>query len=114
MLLDLFIADAMAQTGAAAPPGGGMANLVMLVGLVVIFYFLIWRPQAKRQKEHKALVEGVSKGDEIITNGGLLGKVVKVEDDFILVQIAAEVEIKLQRQAIMSLVPKGTLKDLDK
>lgn len=114
MILELFIADAMAQAPAGAPPGGGMANLIMLVGLVVIFYFLIWRPQAKRQKEHKTLVEGLSKGDEIVTNGGILGKVTKVDEDFISIQVAAEIEIKLQRQAVSSLVPKGTLKELDK
>ena len=94
------------------PPGAGIMNIAMLVGFVALFYFIVWRPQSKRAKAHKALVSGLSKGDEVLTSGGLVGKVTKVEDDFIVVQVADNVELKVQRQAVSATLPKGTLKSI--
>ena len=84
----------------------------IFVGFGLIFYFLMWRPQSKRTKEHKNLVSGLSKGDEVITNGGIAGKISKVTDDFIRVEVAEGVEIKVQKIAISASLPKGTLKSI--
>jgi preprotein translocase subunit YajC len=108
--MSLFIADAHAQAaGGAAPPG---IDLIFLVLLFVVFYFLLIRPQMKRAKEHKNMVASLAKGDEVVTNGGLLGKVIKVGDNFITLEIADGLEVKVQKQALGSVVPKGTMKTL--
>jgi preprotein translocase subunit YajC len=108
--MSLFIADAHAQAaGGAAPPG---IDLIFLVLLFVVFYFLLIRPQMKRAKEHKNMVASLAKGDEVVTNGGLLGKVTKVGDNFITLEIADGLEVKVQKQALGSVVPKGTMKTL--
>ena len=93
--------------------GSGMINLLFLGGFVLIFYFLLIRPQSKRRKEHAALVAGLSKGDEVITAGGLVGNVTKVEDDFVKVQLASKFEVRIQKTAVSATLPKGTLKTLD-
>ena len=90
-----------------------MINLLFLGGFVLIFYFLLIRPQSKRRKEHAALVAGLSKGDEVITAGGLVGSVTKVEDDFVKVQLASKLEVRMQKSAVNATLPKGTLKSLD-
>ena len=100
-----------AEGGAAG--GGGIETLFLLGGFVLIFYFLVWRPQSKRRKEHTALVGGLAKGDEIVTAGGVVGQVTKVEDDFIKVQISNNTEIRVQKNAVGATLPKGTLKGLD-
>ena len=105
--MNFFISDAWAQTGSA---GGGLIGLLPMVLIFVIFYFLLIRPQQKRAKEHKAMVAGVAKGDEIVTNGGTLGKVVDVDDNFVTVEVAEGVNIKVQRMAISQMMPKGTVK----
>lgn len=108
--MSLFIADAHAQAaGGAAPPG---IDLIFLVLLFVVFYFLLIRPQMKRAKEHKNMVASLAKGDEVVTNGGLLGKVTKVGDNFITLEVADGLEVKVQKQALGSVVPKGTIKTL--
>lgn len=110
--MDFFIRNAWADGGATpAAMGEGLAGMVPLILIFVIFYFLILRPQIKRAKEHKQMVTALAKGDEIVTNGGLLGKVVAVSDDIVTVELAAGVQVKLQKAAVGSLVPKGTLKD---
>ena len=100
-----------------APSGGGSYGLPMLIiqfGLIfAIFYFLLWRPQSKRRKEHQALMAGISKGDEVVTVGGIVGLVTKVEDDFIKVQVAPGTEFRVQKSAVGATLPKGTLKTLD-
>jgi len=93
-------------------PPSAIMQLVFFGGFILIFYFLMWRPQSKRTKEHKNLVSGLSKGDEVITNGGIAGKISKVTDDFIRVEVAEGVEIKVQKVAISSALPKGTLKSI--
>ena len=100
----------MAQAAGGAPAGGGMTPLIMMVVFVVIFYFLLIRPQQKKQKEHQAMLSKISAGDEVVTAGGILGRVIEVGDQFLTVEIADNVRIKVQRFQVTSLVPKGTLK----
>ena len=111
--MSLFIANAHANAG-AAPQGGGIEMLIMLGLFAVIFYFMIYRPQAKRTKEHKNLINSLQKGDEILTSGGLVGKVTKVneEKNFIAIALTDSVEIIVQKGAISAVLPKGTMKDL--
>ncbi|MDI4638586.1 MULTISPECIES: preprotein translocase subunit YajC [Halomonadaceae] len=109
-MLDFFISPAHAEGGAAA--GGGIAQIVMLGGFVLIFYFLLWRPQAKRAKQHKQLISGLSKGDEVVIGGGMLGRITKVTDEFISMEIAEGTEINVQKNAVASVLPKGTIKSI--
>ncbi len=106
-----LISDAWAQ---AAPGAGGapgqMTPLLMVVAFFVVFYFLLFRPQQKRAKEHQNLVAKLSAGDEIVTSGGLLGRVTDVGDTFVTLEIADGVRVKVQKVQITSLMPKGTLK----
>ncbi|MEM1433452.1 MAG: preprotein translocase subunit YajC [Pseudomonadota bacterium] len=98
---------------AGAPPNAGLINLIMIGFIIVFFYFLIWRPQAKRRKEHTALMQGLSKGDEVVSAGGIVGQITKVEDEFVKIQLSDSVEIRMQKSAIGATLPKGTLKSLD-
>ncbi|GGD05577.1 preprotein translocase subunit YajC [Halopseudomonas salina] len=108
--MSFFIPAAMAQeAGAAAPMGGGF-EWIFLVGFLVIFYLMIWRPQAKRAKEHKNLIGGLGVGDEVVTGGGILGKVKKVTDEFIVLEVSEGQELKFQKGAVVAALPKGTLK----
>ena len=108
--MSFFIPEAMAA--APAPQGSGFEPLIMLAVFGVVFYLLIWRPQSKRAKAHKDLIADLDKGDEIITSGGLAGKVMKVTDDFIVVEISKGIEVKVQRVAVVNVLPKGTLKEV--
>ncbi|MEO4047613.1 preprotein translocase subunit YajC [Pseudomonas sp. CAU 1711] len=110
-LIPAAYADAAAPAAAAGPAGSGF-EWVFLIGFLVIFYLMIWRPQAKRAKEHKNLLGSLQKGDEVVTSGGIVGKVNKVTDDFVVVEIADNVELKFQKQAIAATLPKGTLKSI--
>jgi len=111
--MSLFISQAHA---AAAPAQGadGMSMLIMLAVFGLVFYFMIYRPQAKRVKEHKNLMSELSKGDEVLTQGGIVGKIVKVSDekDFIVVSITEGTEVTVQKGAINAVLPKGTMKSL--
>jgi len=102
-----FISDAHAEEAASA--GGGTEMLVMIGIFFAIMYFMIIRPQQKRQKEHKSLMDSLSKGDEVVTNGGMMGKIKSVGDDVIRIELAENVVIKVQKHAIGSILPKGTL-----
>ncbi len=104
-----LISDAFAQAGPPGP-GGQFAPILMMVVFVVIFYFLLIRPQQKKAKEHQALVSKLSAGDEVVTTGGILGKVIEVGDSFVTMEIADGVRIKVQKFQVGSLMPKGTLK----
>jgi len=106
----VLISNAHAQTAAAS--GGGYEQIFIMIAMFAVFYFLMIRPQQKKAKEHKAMVEALGKGDEVITGGGIAGRVTKVGDDFITVAIAENVEIQLQKAAITVVLPKGTLKSL--
>ena len=110
-LLALMPALAMAQDPAAQGMGV-MGQVIFFAGFILIFYFLIWRPQSKRAKEHKNLMSGLNKGDEVVTSGGVAGKITKVTDDFIVIEVADNVEIKVQKVAVAAALPKGTLKDI--
>lgn len=103
-----FISDAHAQAAASGP--SSVISLALPFILLAVFYFLMIRPQQKRVKEHKSMVEALKKGDEVLTNGGLGGTITKVGDGFVQVQIANNVEVTVQQNAIASLLPKGTLK----
>ena len=109
--MDFFISDAYAQ-GAGAPAGPGMGDFLFLIVLFAVFYFLLIRPQQKRAKEHKKMVEALAKGDEIVTNGGLLGRISRIGDDFLTVEVAEGLEVRVQRGAVASLMPKGTMKSV--
>ncbi len=98
---------------AGAPADAGFINILFLGGFVLIFYFLLWRPQSKRRKEHQTLMGSLSKGDEVVTSGGLVGQIKKVEDDFLKIQVAANMELRVQKSAVSATLPKGTLKSLD-
>ncbi len=106
--LDFFISSAHAQDAAGQP--GGLMSFLPLIIIFVIFYFLLIRPQMKRAKEHRKLVSELSVGDEVVTNGGLLGKITKVGESFVSVELADNVQVKLQRHAVSSVMPKGTIK----
>jgi len=104
------ISLAHAEGPAAPPPGAELINIAMLAGFVLLFYFIIWRPQSKRAKEHKKLIDELAKGDEVLTTGGLIGRVTKIEEGFVVLQVADNIELKFQRQAITASLPKGTMK----
>jgi preprotein translocase subunit YajC len=110
----VFISSAIAQTAPAAAGGSDMQSSLMsmlpLVLMFVVLYFVMIRPQMKRQKEHRAMVEALAKGDEVATAGGLIGRVTKLGDTYLGVEIASGVEIQLQRSAVVQVLPKGTLK----
>ena len=108
--MNFFISDAHAAE--AAGQGDPLTSFLPLIIIFVVFYFLLIRPQTKKAKQHKELVESLAKGDEVITNGGLLGRIVKVSDNFVDVELADNVVVKLQRQAVGSVMPKGTIKGL--
>jgi preprotein translocase subunit YajC len=108
--MSLLISQAHAQAAGAAPQGPGMMNFLILPLMLVVFYFLLIRPQQKRHKEHQSMLSKLATGDEVVTAGGLLGRVTEVGDTFVTVEIADGVRIKVQRQQITQLVPKGTFK----
>ena len=109
----MIISQAFAQT-APAPSGGGtessLLSLLPLVLMFVVLYFIMIRPQMKRQKEHKAMVEALAKGDEVVTAGGVLGRVAKLGETYVHVEVATGIELQVQRSSIVQVLPKGTLK----
>ena len=106
-ILSFFISDAMAQTATGGQ--NSLVSLLPMVALFVIFYFLLIRPQQKRQKEHKNMVAGLAKGDEVVTMGGVLGKITSVDENFVTLEIAKGMEVKVQRVAVQAMMPKGTI-----
>ncbi len=111
--MSLFETTAYAADAADGSPDAGFINLLFLGGFVLIFYFLLWRPQSKRRKEHTSLMGGLTKGDEVVTSGGIVGQINKIEDDFIKIQVAPNIELRVQKSAVGATLPKGTLKSLD-
>ena len=103
--MNFFISDAWAQ---GADAGGSLFSLLPLVVIFVLFYFLLIRPQQKRAKQHKEMVAALKKGEEIVTNGGLLGKVTEVSDNFVTVEVSSGLNVRIQRQSISQVRPKGT------
>jgi preprotein translocase subunit YajC len=112
--LSVFISSAFAQTAPAAAAGGDMQSSLMsmlpLVLMFVVLYFVMIRPQMKKQKEHKAMIDAIAKGDEVVTAGGVLGKVSKLGDSYVGLEVANGVEIQIQRSAVVQVLPKGTYK----
>ena len=107
----MFISNAFAQAPAAAPAGGSsLMSMLPLLLMFVVLYFVMIRPQMKRQKEHKAMIDALAKGDEVVTSGGLLGKVTKLGEGYLSVEVANGVEVQLQRSAVVQVLPKGTIK----
>ena len=109
--MSFFISTAHAAPAAAQGPSL-MANLLMIAVFIAIFYFLIWRPQAKRAKEHRSLIESLGVGSEIVFAGGLMGKITKLDGDFAVVELSRGVEVKIQRASVISVLPEGTLNTL--
>lgn len=109
--MDFFISPAFAEAGAqAASPG--ILDFAFPIILLVLFYVMLIRPQQKRAKEHRAMQSSLAKGDEVVTDGGLMGKIIEINDNAITVGIAENVEVKVRRESINSVLPKGTLKKL--
>lgn len=108
----MFISEALAQTAPAAASGDGssLLNMLVLPLMFVVAYFVIIRPQQKRAKEHKAMIEALAKGDEVVTAGGMLAKVTKIGEPYVHVEVANGVELQLQRSAVVQVLPKGTIK----
>jgi preprotein translocase subunit YajC len=108
----VLISPAYAQAAAAASPGGDFMAFLPMILIFVVFYFLLIRPQQKRSKEAKAMLAALQKGDEVVTAGGIVGKISKLTDAYATVEVASNVEITVQRSAISLMLPKGTLKSL--
>ena len=110
----MFISSAFAQTAPAAAAGSDMQSSLMsmlpLVLMFVVLYFVMIRPQMRKQKEHRSMIEALAKGDEIVTSGGLLGKVTKMGDSYLNLEVASGVELQVQRSAVVQVLPKGSIK----
>lgn len=109
--MSLFISTAYAAEG-AAQQSSMIANVGMIVVFIAIFYFLIWRPQSKRAKEHHTLIESLGEGSEVVFAGGLMGRIKKIEGDYAVVEMSRGVEVKIQRGSVASVLPEGTLESL--
>ena len=110
--MSLFISSAHAQAAGQAPAGGEMFQILFLVGLFVLFYFIAIRPQRKRQKEHAEMVAALNKGDEVVTSSGILGRISALDDNYVVLTVSDKVELKFQRVHIHAVLPKGTLKSI--
>ena len=110
----MFISSAFAQTAPVAAAGGDMQSSIMsmlpLVLMFVVLYFVMIRPQMKKQKEHRAMIDALAKGDEVVSGGGILGKVTKMGDTYVSLEVATGVEIQIQRSAVVQVLPKGSIK----
>ena len=111
--MSFFISDAFAQAAPAAQQPG-IEGLIFPLGILVFFYFLFLRPQSKRNKEQKQMIASLTKGVEVVTNGGILGKVAELDENFVKLEIADNIFIQVQRHAIANLMPKGTYKAITK
>jgi preprotein translocase subunit YajC len=109
-LIDLVIPSAYAQAAGAPPAGGGFGMLLFPIILIAVMYFLMIRPQMKRAKEHKGMLDKLAKGDEVITSGGIAGTVTDIGDNFVTIEVADNVRLRVQKGAVGNVLPKGTLK----
>jgi preprotein translocase subunit YajC len=107
----MLISPAWAQASAPAP-GGGFESFLLIGLMFVVLYFLMIRPQMKRAKEHKTMIEALQKGDEVVTAGGMLGRISRLSDNYVTIEIADRVEIQVQRPAVQLVLPKGTIKNI--
>lgn len=108
--MGFFIADALAEAGPAAAQDPGLVGLILPVGILAAFFFLFILPQQRKTKEHKKMVDALTKGSEVVTTGGLLGKVVDLDENFVQLELSDNVLVHVQRNAVASLLPKGTYK----
>jgi preprotein translocase subunit YajC len=108
--MTVLINQAWAQGAGVA--GGGMESMLLIVLMFVVLYFLMIRPQMKRAKEHKAMIEGLQKGDEVVTAGGVLGRISKLNENYVTLEIASNIEIQVQRPSVQLVLPKGTIKNI--
>ena len=110
--MNFLISTAHAQEAAAPQGPGAMFNLIFIGGMFLLFYLILWRPQSKRAKEHRELVNSLAKGDEVLTSGGILGRITNVTDDYVTIQVAKDVELNLQKASVAAALPKGTIKSI--
>lgn len=113
--MSFFISNALAEETSisSAQPSGGMASIIMMVLIVIVFYFMIIRPQQKRNKEHRNLMNSISKGDEVLTSGGLIGRITKVsETGYLVIALNENNEVTIKRDFVVAVLPKGTMKSL--
>ncbi len=108
---DFFIPAAQAADAGAGGPIPGL-DFIIIIAFAAIFYFIVWRPQSKRAKEHRELIAGLGKGDEVVTNGGMIGKITKVEEQFLAIEVADNIELKFQKGSVAAALPKGTIKSI--
>ena len=108
----MLISQAWAQSAGGSPQGGGIESMLLIVLMFGVLYFMMIRPQMKRAKEHKAMIEALQKGDEIVSGGGILGRVTKISEAYVTLEVAQGVEMVLQRSAVQVVLPKGTLKNI--
>jgi len=110
----VFISEAFAQAAPAAAAGdsplSGLTSMLPLVLMFVVLYFVMIRPQMKRQKESKAMIDALAKGDEVVTAGGMLARITKIDESYLSVEVASGVEVRIQRTAVIQVLPKGTIK----
>jgi preprotein translocase subunit YajC len=111
--MSFLFSSAMAQTQSAPAPQGGPMTLVLIAGMFLFMYLFIIRPQRKRQKEHLNLVSALGKGDEVVMTSGMLGKIIKVDDNYVVVETGSNIELKFQKVAVHAVLPKGTIKSID-
>ncbi len=109
----MLISEAFAQTAGSGQAEAGWANLILLIGIFVIFWLLLIRPQAKRAKEHKKMIENLQRGDEVITGGGIIGLILNVSENYVVVEVATGIEVLVIKTSVQTLLPKGTLKSIE-
>ena len=106
----MFISNAYAQAAAGADTASSLMSFLPMIAMFAVLYFIMIRPQMKKQKEHKAMIDALAKGDEVVTAGGLLGRVTKVAESFVSLEVSSGVEVQCQRSAVVQVLPKGTVK----
>jgi len=112
-IINFFISNAYAADTTAPAQGGGFSLIIMFAVFFLFIYFAVWRPQAKRAKEVQNLLGSLSKGDEVLTSGGVLGRITKLSDQYLTVAIANNVEVVMQKSSVVNILPKGTLKAIE-
>jgi len=110
--MNFLIGNAYAADAMQAQDGGGFSLLVMMMIFIVFMYFMVWRPQSKRAKQQQNLLGSLSKGDEVMTAGGMIGKIVKINDQYISISVSENVELPFQKSSVVSVLPKGTCKSI--
>ena len=108
----MFISQAWAQAAGGGAQGGGIESMLLIVLMFGVLYFMMIRPQMKRAKEHKAMIEALQKGDEVVSGGGILGRVTKISEYYVTLEVSQDVEMVLQRSAVQVVLPKGTIKNI--